>query len=172
LGYIPSKTFLKSYTKPGFDLRKTLYPVVLVTPNMPAIKTLALLKKRRQYFAVVIDEFGAVLGIITLHDITESILGDLPSLTPDYFPNVTERTDGSFLVDGMMPIDEFADRFESETAHLHREDFATISGLLLDRFGGIPKPGESVIIDDYDIEIVDMDGARIDKILVKNIKPD
>lgn len=170
IGYIPAKTFMESYSQPGFDLRKALNRVVLVTPNLPAIKILELLKKHREYFAVVIDEFGAVLGIITLYDITKSILGDLPSQEPDYFPSVTERGDGSFLVDGMMPIDEFADRFECETAHLHREDFATISGLLLDRFGGIPKPGESVVLDHFSIEILDMDGARIDKILVKRVQ--
>lgn len=167
IGYIPAKKFMDAYSKPGFDLRKAVHPAVLVTPNLPAVRILELLKKHREYFAVVIDEFGAVLGIITLYDITESILGDLPSQEPDYFPSVTERSDGSFLVDAMMPIDEFADRFECETAHLHREDFATISGLLLDRFGGIPKPGESVRLDLFEIEVMDMDGARIDKILVK-----
>ncbi len=171
IGYIPANTFMESYAQPGFDLRKAIHPVVLVTPNLPAIRILELLKKHREYFAVVIDEFGAVLGIITLFDITKSILGDLPSQEPDYFPSVTERSDGSFLVDGMMPIDEFADRFECETASLHREDFATISGLLLDRFGGIPKPGEAVLLDHFNIEIMDMDGARIDKILVKRALP-
>ena len=117
-----------------------------------------------EHFAIIVDEYGTTQGIVTSTDILESIAGDLPDSTDDAAPMVVRRDDGSWLVDGLLPIDEFGDLVGIKG--LHGGGFETVAGLVLDRLGRIPEAGARIAIDGLVIEVVDMDGRRIDKLLV------
>jgi putative hemolysin len=112
-------------------------------------------------------------GIITLHDLTENIMGDLPAAGDSGDPEVFRRDDGSYLMDGSMMIEDVEDLlkvyslFEEEDEE--RPDVNTLGGLAMYKLNRIPKTGDKFLIGGYEFEIVDMDGNRVDKLLVKAI---
>ncbi len=113
------------------------------------------------------DEYGSILGLITLNDILEAIVGDIPQPdVSDY--EITEREDGSFLVDAQIPFYDFLTRFEkAEWMNEGEHDFDTLAGFILHELERIPKTGDKMEWKGFKLEIVDMDGHRIDKVLVK-----
>jgi putative hemolysin len=113
---------------------------------------------------LVFDEYGNFEGIITPMDILGAITGGFDADETDE-PKVVEREDGSLLVAGWMPVDEFADRIGMPL----EEDrgFETVAGLVLDRAGVLPGVGDKVVIDGWSVEVMDLDGRRIDKVLVQ-----
>ncbi|MEY3432948.1 MAG: hypothetical protein RL131_884, partial [Bacteroidota bacterium] len=115
----------------------------------------------------VVDEYGTLLGLVTLNDLLEAIVGDIPqSDTQDY--QVYEREDGSFLVDAQIPFYDFLSRFEKEDwMHEGEQEFDTLAGFILHQLERIPATGDQLEWKGFAFEIVDMDGHRIDKILVK-----
>ena len=117
-----------------------------------------------EHFAVIVDEYGTTQGVVTSTDILESIAGDLPHRTEDASPMVVQREDGSWLVDGLLPIDEFEALVGIRG--LRGGGYETVAGFVLDRLGRIPEAGNRMTIEGLTIEVVDMDGRRIDKLLV------
>jgi putative hemolysin len=114
----------------------------------------------------VVDEYGSLLGLITLNDILEAIVGELPQHDLlDY--QVTPREDGSFLVDAQIPFYDFLSRFQrTEWMNEGDQDFDTLAGFILHELERIPVTGDKLAWKEFGIEIVDMDGHRIDKVLV------
>jgi putative hemolysin len=149
------------------DLRSILRPPLFVPEALQALKVLELFKQSGTHVALVIDEYGSVQGIITLHDILEAMVGDLPSSELAEDSSAVRRDDGSWLIDGLLPVDKFKEIFEvavmpEETAgHYH-----TIAGFVLFRLNHMPKTGSRLEWARYQFEVVDMDGNRIDKLLV------
>lgn len=113
---------------------------------------------------MVTDEFGSIQGIVTLKDIVNVLLGSVTEIEEE--PSIIEREDGSLLVDGQCSFYEFLDYLHLETLY-PEYDYNTISGLILEILEHIPHTGEKLNWQGFELEIVDMDGARIDKILVK-----
>ena len=149
-------------------IRTPLY----VPENWPALKVFDLFRTSGIHQALVIDEYGGVQGIVTLYDVLEAIVGEIPRDEEDKDQEAVLRTDGSWLFDGMIAIDELkeileVDEFPGET----REDFQTLSGFVMDQLGTIPKVGQSFDWDRFTFEVVDMDARRVDRVLV-TIKPD
>ena len=145
-------------------IRTPLY----VPENWPALKVFDLFRTSGIHQALVIDEYGGVQGIVTLYDVLEAIVGEIPQDEEDKEQEAVLRTDGSWLFDGMIAIDELkeileVDEFPGET----RVDFQTLSGFVMNQLGTIPKVGQSFEWDRFTFEVVDMDGNRIDKVLVK-----
>ncbi|NDJ63127.1 MAG: HlyC/CorC family transporter [Chloroflexi bacterium] len=141
-----------------FDLRATMIEPLLVPESMSASRLLELFRETAMHIAFVINEYGGIEGLVTIQDILEAIVGDIER------PQITQRADGSWLVDGLLPIDEFADRFEVEA--LPGEGFETLAGFVLMQAGHIPQVGETIRWGRLQIEVVDMDGNRIDKLNV------
>ncbi len=134
------------------------------------LKTLETFKKSASRVAVVLDEFGTVLGLVTLSDILQAIVGDMPTQPQSVEqPDAVQREDGSWLIDGRMALDEFRDLFEPVS--LPEGDFHTLAGLVVTELGHIPRVAESFEWQGLSFEIVDMDGNRVDRVLVKRSEP-
>jgi len=113
-----------------------------------------------------VDEYGGVSGLVTIGDLLE-VVANLSEIEQQEEPQIFKRSDGSYLVDGSMPIDEFAEALELNVEQFSREDYDTVAGFVLHRTGTIPKAGDTIEWPPLSIEVVDMDGKRIDKVLVK-----
>lgn len=153
--------------KPFHLERRAVKPLV-VHDGTSVLKLLDLMKSSGQHFAVVVDEYGIVEGVITITDILETIAGDLPEAGEVPEVGAVRREDGSWLVEGWMPVDEF-----EETIGLSgvrgAGKFHTVAGFVLNTLGHVPTVGEAFEHGGFRFEVVDMDGRRIDKILVHSL---
>ncbi|MFV0331982.1 MAG: hemolysin family protein [Dysgonomonas sp.] len=149
---------------PDFDIKQITRPVQYFYENMEVYSALEDMKSNHVSYALVCDEFGTVKGVVTLKDILEALVGTI--LDPLEEPEIIQRQDGSCLVDGQCSFYNFLIYFRMGDLY-NKYDYNTISGLILDKLGHIPKAGEQLMWKNLSIEIMDMDGARIDKILVK-----
>ena len=153
--------------KQPFDLRRIARPVLFIPESLYAKKVLELFKRNKTNFAVVVDEYGSMEGIITLHDLTESIFGDILEENEIEEEDIVVRADGSMLVEASMDLNDFMDAMGIlDYDNLKEEDFTTLSGLAMFLIGRIPKAGDLFSYKNLDFEVVDMDGGRVDKLLV------
>lgn len=141
-------------------------PALVVSDRMPVLKLINRFRRARVHMAVVVDEYGVTEGVATLTDVLESIAGELPDQGEDSEPLLVQRDDGSWLIDGTLPIDEFEDRLGLRGLR-EGHDFHTVAGLVLQRLGRLPTAGEHFVHRGTRFEVVDMDGHRIDKLLVQ-----
>lgn len=137
---------------------------LIVHETLPVLKVFEYFKEKPVRMAVIVNEYGSLEGIVTQTDLLEAIAGDIANVE-DEDPEVVERDDGSLLMDGMMPVDEAFDRLQLSNKPIDA-DFHTLAGFVLDRMGRIPSTGDQFDWDGWRFEIVDMDGLRIDKLLV------
>lgn len=164
LGVVHLKDMFGNIESPAFDIKTIVRPVQYFYENMEVYSALEDMKTNHISYALVCDEFGTVKGVVTLKDILEALVGTI--LDPQEEPEIIQRQDGSCLVDGQCSFYNFLTYFKMSDLY-NKYDYNTISGLLLDKLGHIPKTGEIVKWKGFSLEIVDMDSARIDKILVK-----
>ena len=149
------------------DLAALAQPPLYVPESMQALAVIERLRETRSHMALVIDEYGGLEGLVTFTDIMRAILGDLPDNKGQREEPVVQREDGSWLVDGMYPVDEFQDTFEiKEMPHEDEANYQTLGGMVMALLGQVPKAGDRVTWAGYDIEVMDMDGRRVDKVLV------
>lgn len=139
---------------------------LFVPENNTPYQVLESFKSTRQHCCFIVDEYGSVLGMITLTDILEALVGDIPKHDMEDY-EIVERTDGSFLVDAQIPFYDFLDYFEkTQWMNEGEQEFDTLAGFILHRLEHIPHVGETLEWQGFKFEIVDMDGQRIDKMLV------
>ena len=163
VGVVHLKDIFCAIDSEGFSLRDIFKEVFYLPKEMCVYDALEKFKSGRMKSAIVTDEYGGVIGIVTLKDILEALVGAMPEEN-DANDWVT-REDGSVLLDGQFSFYDFLERFDKE--HLFQEnDFNTVSGLVIDLLKEIPHVGQKVSWDEFTFEIMDMDGARVDKILV------
>jgi len=149
------------------NLDATLQQPLYVPESMRALKVLELFKQSGTHIALVIDEYGGIQGLVTPSDILEAIVGDLPEAGEQVEPLAVQRPDGSWLLDGMLPVDEFKDLFD--LGELPGEDqgiYQTLAGFVIMQLGRIPAAADYFVWEGLKIEVVDMDGNRVDKVLV------
>jgi len=170
-GVITIRDFLENFNKADFKWTDIIEEPIFIAQSTPAFKILNLFKKKRQYIGIVVDEYGSMRGIVTLHDLIEAIVGDLPDEDETEDPSVFPRQDGSFLVEGRTLIYELNQYFQQEIIQNNVNKYTTISGFFLSRLNEMPKAGDIVEYGGYKFEIMDIDGVRIDKILMTP-KPD
>jgi len=119
------------------------------------------------HMAIVVDEYGSIEGLITLNDILESIVGEIPAMDEPDEPKAVQRPDGSWLIDGAISIDEFKDILQIKALSDEEKGvYQTLAGFILNYLGKIPETGESFQSENLNFEVVDMDGHHIDKVLV------
>ena len=145
------------------DLMKT---ALFVPENNSAYQVLEKFKESQQHSAFIVDEYGTILGMITINDILEAIVGDIPQ--PDFSDyGILKREDGSFLVDGQIPFYDFLSYFDkADWMNEGEHEFDTLAGFILHELERIPKTGDKMEWRGFSFEIIDMDGHRIDKVLV------
>ena len=149
------------------DLRSIARPAQFIPESLYAKKVLEIFKRNKNKFGVVVDEYGNTQGIITLHDLTESIFGDILEENETEEEEIVRRQDGSLLVEASMNIDDFMDAMGIlNYDDLKEEDFTTLSGLAMFLIGRVPKAGDLFTYKNLEFEVVDMDRGRVDKLLV------
>lgn len=154
------------------DIQSALQPALFIPENMPAFDVLERLKETGSQIAFAIDEYGGIQGLVTLRDILEAIVGDIPEADEDEDPDIVRREDGSWLIDGMLPIEEFRELFDLEELPGEEEHYyQTLGGFVMTMLGRIPSPSDNFEWGNLRIEVIDMDGNRIDKLLVEQ-EPD
>ncbi|HEU4565187.1 MAG TPA: hemolysin family protein [Gemmatimonadaceae bacterium] len=148
-------------------LRAVLVQPHYVPTTMPVYRLLDLFRTSREHVALALDEYGGVEGLVTLGDILEALIGDFPQAGEDEEPRFTERPDGSWLVDGTVPIQEVEETLGmSEDGSEERRGYHTLAGFVFAQLGHVPHPGERFDYGDLTFEVVDMDGRRVDKVLI------
>ena len=141
---------------------------LFVPDTVYASALLAMFRRTQQHMAIVVDESGSVEGIVTLEDVLEELVGEIADEHDEAVIHpIVRRDDGSLLIDGVARIDEVKDALDvSELPGEEHERFDTLAGFLLSQFGRIPELGEQMQWQEWSFEVVDMDGLRIDKVLV------
>lgn len=157
-------------SNPGSLLKDIMKPALYVPENNSAYQLLERFKETKNHYAFIVDEYGTLQGIITLNDILDAIVGDVPQADEDNY-EITERADGSYLIDAQIPFYNFLSYFEkTEWMEEVGEEFDTLAGLILHQLQRIPITGDTLEWRGFAIEIVDMDNHRIDKVLVNESK--
>lgn len=164
VGIVLLKDLFKYINESKFEIVDHIKKPQFVTENMSAYETLKLFKESKSHQAIVVDEFGQMQGLITMNDLLEALIGEFSEFNEGEYTFV-ERKDGSLLIDGQYPLIEFLRHFDLE-ALIEDYPFNTISGLIFHQIRRIPSAGETLKWKNFEIEIVDMDGARIDKVLI------
>lgn len=145
-------------------LKELLRPAFYVPETMQASRALEILKEKGTDMLLVIDEFGGLQGLLTINDILEEIVGEMEIDEPQY----TQRQDGSWLLDGMLEVDEFKEIFDFKVLP-HENEYETLSGFVMMSLGRVPQVTDYFEWNSYNFEVIDMDGRRVDKILVTTL---
>lgn len=167
VGVIYIKDVLK-YFENNYDefvLKDHIKDPVFFPSTTPALRILEAFRNKQIHIAFVVDEYGGIVGLITLHDLVENIIGDLPEDDDEDLLKVVSREDGSILIDGDIKIDELK-KILNIHAFPEEKTYLTLAGLMISQLHVIPKAGDSFILENFKFEVVDMDGHRIDKVLV------
>ena len=169
IGYVHIKDLLREqYLHNELNLRKMLHPPLFVPETLPLDRLLDLFQKKRTQLAIVLDEFGGTQGMVTMEDVFEELVGEIhDEHRRDKEQEIVRREDGSWLVDGSVSIDDLAESLglkQLESSATRR--FSTVAGLVLLQLGRIPEIGARTSFDGIELEVVDMDGQRIDRVLV------
>lgn len=165
LGMITLADLSEALHRGNLDPEKDLDPPLHIPDSISVLQLLDQFQRSSTHLAVVTDEYGEIEGITTPIDILKAIAGELPDLGSRERAEWVQREDGSWLVDGHMPIEELQQRLGRRD--MGGRDYHTVAGFVLARLGRIPKAGDTLTWRDLKIEIVDMDGMRIDKILLR-----
>ena len=168
LGVIPVTDLLaRSFRGEPLDLTVGLRQPIFVPESTRGLKVLELFKQTITHMALVVDEYGVIQGLVTLNDIMSEIVGDVPSTDGLDHPQAVQREDGSWLLDGMLPVEEFLELFGMEEWESEeRGSYQTLGGFVITHLGRIPATADHFEWQSMRIEVMDMDGNRVDKVLV------
>jgi putative hemolysin len=167
LGVITLADLSEAVHRGRIDPDRDILPPLHIPDSISALQLLDQFQRSSTHLAVVTDEYGEIEGITTPIDILKAIAGELPELGSRERPEALSRADGSWLIDGHLPIEELQRRLNRRD--LVGRDYHTVAGFVLARLGRIPKAGDTLTWRDLRIEIMDMDGVRIDKILLTKV---
>ncbi len=172
LGILRAKDFLAELRGGDADLLALCRPALFIPESISALRLLDQLRTASGHLALVLDEFGGLLGMVTLYDVMEAIVGEFTSKDDQNQFMATRRDDGSWLIDGLMPIDRFKDLIDmDELPEEDRVGYQTVAGFLLSEIGAIPRVGDKFVYQNWEFEVVDMDGFRVDKVLATKDAP-
>ena len=163
--------YLKDYYKAisisdKVNIHDLIIEPLIVPENADAQNVLNLVRQKKIHVCCVVNEYGGFEGLLTLHDIIENIVGQIPEEGESYEPDVFIRDDKSVLVSGDAPIETLVEIIEDFTIDFEKIDYSTVAGFVIDQINKIPQIGDKFDYFNYRIEIVDIDGNRIDKILI------
>ena len=168
VGFVLSRDLLaQALSDEPLDLKPLMRQVLIVPEGLPVLEVLKRFKDDKAQLAIIIDEYGELQGLMTFNDLLEEIVGDVPEVGDPADPEAIPREDGTWLIDGMFPVDQLKEMFNIKT--LPEEDgnfYQTIGGLIMIYLGRVPKEGDIVEWDRFRFEVVDMDWRRVDKVLL------
>ena len=165
IGIVKSRDLLvECLSGKEIDLKALLKPAYFIPETMFASRALELFKEKNTELLLVVDEFGGFQGLLTINDILEEIVGAMEFEEPQ----ATQRQDGSWLLDGMLEVDEFKELFEFK-ALPHEDEYETLSGFIMTSLGRVPQAADHFDWNGFRFEVMDMDGRRVDKVLVTTL---
>ena len=172
IGIVQAKDLLtRCLAAARIDLKENLRPPLFVPEALPALKLLEMFKKSRTHMALVVDEYGGVEGLVTLNDILEDLVGDVASVDMPEEKQVVQRPDGSWLIDGKLQIDDLKEVLNiPKLPEEESGSYQTLGGLVMLQVGRVPVTGDVFEAQGHRFEVVDMDGKRVDKVLVSRIE--
>nr|WP_315190919.1 hemolysin family protein [uncultured Flavobacterium sp.] len=168
VGVVNLKNIFAHFENGDFDLADIMTEAPFMMEQTTAYKALEEFKKTGIHYAFVSDEYGVFQGVITLNDILEALVGNASDFYKDDF-QLIEREDGTWLVDGHYSLHDFLTYFELDEL-INDYEVTTVSGLIMTELSHIPKQGEKLIWQKFELEVIDMDGVKIDKVMVKALK--
>lgn len=169
-GFVNFRDLVVHKEDPDFTLAGITQQPIYIPDSVTATKVLELFRQQRKYFGVVVNEYGSIEGIVTLHDITENIFGDLPGLDDGQeTPDIVTREDGSWLMDGTVLIDEIQEIIPLTAFTAANLEFSTLAGFVFFKMNKIPTAGDHFTEEEFRFEVVDMDNQRIDKVMVSRV---
>ncbi|MGZ5264214.1 MAG: hemolysin family protein [Kaistella sp.] len=169
LGIVMLKDLFPIENTEDFDLNKYIKQPVFLNENYYAYKVLELFKKQKNHYGIVIDEYGNTVGMVTLDDLLDALVGD--TNTEDNFDyRISERNENSWLADGQVPIVEFLKYFDLDFEFDNRDNYTTLVGFFLNEHHGVTQVGDKIKIKNLELEIIDKDGQRVDKILITRVE--
>ena len=176
IGVVQAKDILSAmFSGDEFDVHKIVKEPLVVSEHLETLELLKEFKENQGYvhMCLVVDEFGSVEGLITLNDLLEGIVGDIPGIDEEDEPKAIQRDDGTWLIDGRYPIDRFKELFDFKDNLPDEEEdgYTTLAGFILSISGTIPDEEDKYECDRFIFEIVDIDGHQIDKVLVTDLGP-
>ena len=158
--------FPKDFTTTKFNLADFLRLPVMVPEGAPAYKVLEKFKESKMHYAFVLDEYGTVTGMVSMDDILDALIGDVTEYNQHEF-QIIKRDANSWLADGGYPYFEFLNYFHLQNRELEEGEYNTLAGLVLHVTGYIPKTGDIIKWNEFEFEVLDLDGPKIDKILIR-----
>lgn len=167
VGIVLVKDLFDARLQEGFDLKKIAKTPLFLNESMFAYQALELFKAQRLHYGLVIDEYGVTVGIVTMDDVVDALVGDSTELDQNEY-QIVQRDEDSWLVDGQYSIIDFEKYFDLEISYKNKS-FTTLAGLILSKSAYIPNVGDSVTVQNLKLEVVDKDGQRIDKVLVSKV---
>jgi putative hemolysin len=168
IGIVLLKDLFSPNMEKGFSLKNHLRKPFFITENTFGYKLLERFKAEKMHYAIVIDEFGATKGFVTMDDVVDALVGDVSDEDQTEY-TIVQRDEKSWLVDGQLAVIEFLKHYDLPTDKIMGQDYVTVAGLFISKFKGLPNIGDKVRFGDYELEVLDKDGQRIDKILVTEI---
>ncbi|MCQ2970142.1 MAG: hemolysin family protein [archaeon] len=176
IGVVQAKDILSvMFSEEEFDINTIIKEPLVVSEHLETLELLKEFKENQGYvhMSLVIDEFGSVEGLITLNDLLEGIVGDIPGIDEEDEPEAIKREDGTWLIDGRYPIDKFKKlfKFEDPLPDEEEDNYTTLAGFILSISGTIPDEEDKYECGRFIFEIIDIDGHQIDKVLVTDLGP-
>jgi putative hemolysin len=168
LGVLESKSLVGRECRNNEDLLKSVHPALFVSESTNALRLLEIFREEQQTLALVVDEYGDILGMVTVNDLIGAVLGRIQGMedTEDE-ALIVEREDGSWLIDGRLAVEDLRELLNVQSLPGEDEnDFTTAAGMVIAHFGRIPHTGEVFEFGPWRVEVIDLDGARIDKLLI------
>lgn len=169
VGLVHAKALLSACMSGAtLDLRQVMDEPLFVPENARGLQVLKQFRETGNRLAMLIDEYGGIEGLVTFTDVLESIVGDIPTVDEILEPPIVQRDEGSWLVDGLLAVEEFDRAFA--TGSLPGEgEYHSLGGFVIYMLGSLPKPGDHFTYAGYRFEVADMDGRRVDKILLQRL---
>ncbi len=167
VGMILVKDLFAPGLEQNFDIRKVAKKPIFINENSFAYQVMELFKKEKMHYGIVIDEYGSTMGIVSMDDVLDALVGDSSEMDQEEY-RIDQRDESSWLVDGQYALIDFVKYF-GLNGMLKTRGFTTVAGLMIYKTTNIPEIGDKVIVEDLQLEVVDKDGQRIDKILVTRI---
>ncbi|WHF52651.1 hemolysin family protein [Chryseobacterium gotjawalense] len=154
----------------NFDLKKHVRQPVFLNENYYAYKVLEIFRKEKNHYGIVIDEYGNTVGIVTMHDVLDALVGNTAT-NENFDYRITQRNENSWLADAQFPIIEFLKYFDLDYEFENKDNYTTLVGFFLNEHSGSTEVGDKIRIKDLELEIIDKDRQRVDKILITRITP-
>jgi len=167
VGMVLLKDLFSPQLQSGFKLLDYLKKPLFINETSYAYPVLEIFKKEKLHYGIVIDEYGSTMGIVTMDDVVDALVGDATEFDQDEY-QITPRDEKTWLVDGQYSLIDFVKYFNLSISTKNSQ-FTTVAGLIIFKSSKVPSVGEKIKLEGYELEVIDKDGQRIDKILVTDL---